>query len=139
MPFSSKLHHKRTDETAAGPGGTRLGNWVALAALTLLFADGAASAEAIQVINDKKITEGMTQPVMLEVVGSNPQCGYVAFLTQIYPGTPKAQWLLKAKSLSCRGLDQYSIKITDAKALVVLNELPVPPKTTLDLYDRTEK
>ncbi|MDF9779027.1 hypothetical protein [Pseudomonas baetica] len=139
MKFKPPHHNKRTDDTPARPGGIWQGTVAAFAAITLLIANGAAGAEVIQVINDKKITEEMTQPVVLEVVGSNPRCGYIAFLTLINPGTPKAQWLLKAKSLSCRGANQYSIKITDAKALVVLNELPVPAKTALELYDRTGK
>ncbi|MGE8063791.1 hypothetical protein [Pseudomonas sp. NPDC089569] len=139
MPGNSRLHHQNTEETPAAYRGSKLHFLAALVALTLVLAVGAASAEAIQVINDRKIIEGMTQPVILEVVGSNPRCGYVAFLTLINPGTPKAQWLLKAKSLSCRDPEQYSIKVTDAKALVVLDELPVPAKTTLNLIDRTGK
>lgn len=139
MQLISLHHHKRADETPAWPVCIWPGTVAVLAAIALLFANGAVGAEAIQVINDKRITEGMTQPVMLEVVGSNQRCGYVAFLTLINPDTPKAQWLLKATSLSCRGQDKYSIKFTDAKALVVLNDLPVPAKTTLDLYDRTGK
>ncbi|MHC5194760.1 hypothetical protein ACYSUW_13495 [Pseudomonas frederiksbergensis] len=139
MQFISLHHHKRTDAIPAGPGGIWQGTAAAFAAIALLISNGAVGAEAIKVINDKKITEGMTQPVVLEVVGSNPHCGYIAFLTLINPGTPQAQWLLKAKSLSCRGTDHYSIKITDAKALVVLNELPVAAKTALELYDRTGK
>ncbi|MGF6281894.1 hypothetical protein ABH908_000073 [Pseudomonas frederiksbergensis] len=139
MQHISLHNHKRTEEPAAGPGGIRPGTVAVFAAIALQFANSAVGAEGIQVINDKKITEGMTQPVVLEMVGSNPRCAYIAFLTQINSGTPNAQWLLKAKSLSCRGPDQYSIKITDAKALVVLNELPVAAKTLLDLYDRTGK
>lgn len=107
-----------------------------IATAVMIFA-GTVVAGPIQVQNDKKITENMSGMVFLTVVGSNPKCSYTASLDQLRPGTPKAQWVLKAKNRTCTGAKDMSIKITNAQALVILDQLPIPAMSTLNLYDRS--
>jgi hypothetical protein len=98
---------------------------------------GPVTAGTVQVKNDKKITEGMGGMVFLKVVDSQHKCSYAAELVQLRPGTDDAQWVLKARKLTCMGAKDMSINISDAKALVLLNTMPVPANTTLELHDRT--
>lgn len=106
-------------------------------ATAVMIVAGTAVAGPIQVQNDKKITENMSGMVFLTVVGSYPKCSYTASLDQLRPGTPNAQWVLKAKNRTCTGAKDMSIKITDAQALVILDQLPIQAMSTLNLYDRS--
>lgn len=114
-------------------------NSLAIAAVFLLVAAGPASAEAIQVTNDKAVKAGMNVPVILRVVGSVAQCNFLSYLTELQSGTPEAHWVLKADRRSCLKSARGDIEMTDVQALVLLDHLPVAAKTNLDLYVRPGK
>jgi hypothetical protein len=112
---------------------------LAIAAVLLLVTAGPTCAETFQVITDKAIKPGMNVPVILRVVGSVAQCNYLSYLTELKPGTPEALWVLKADRRSCLKSPRGDIEITDVKALVLLENFPVAPKTNLSLHVRPGK
>lgn len=101
-----------------------------------LYCVGSSATETVQVVNDQPITEKTNLGVILRIVGSGAKCTYLAFPSKRYPDRADSQWVLKADRRSCFRSAKGDLVMTDVRAIVLLDGLPVPAGTNLTLYER---
>lgn len=101
----------------------------------LTFISAGAVGATVLVQNLQPITEGMKQPIVLKVTGSDAGCSYLAQLVRRVQSDPTS-WILKSERRSCMKTSGGDLVIMDVQALVPLDKLPIPRNSELTLYQR---